>query len=134
MKKALSILIFIFLVGNIYSQKKTKTEKLCYFNLHFLKNDTVYKENRSYLDSTYSNCMKDLISNHKLFILSPFSSKEELKTDKYIGLKRCLKIIEFFKSEYNLPETTFYIKHSTDISDLTNISLEKGGRVSCQSQ
>lgn len=118
-----------------YSQKKKNgLQRQCYLNIHFIKNDAIFKESTVHIDSVYKSCMKDIIAENRPFVLIPFSSTEEQKFDKYIGLKRCHVIINYFKVKYNIPESEFYINYSTDLSEMTNKSLEKGGRVACQTK
>ena len=83
------------------------------FKIHFVKNSTKMIEATSVLDSIYKYKISKIQDNHEFIKLTPAIFNDELKYDKFLHLKRCSKLIEYFHKTYDIDESLFLITYST---------------------
>jgi hypothetical protein len=96
-KSSLLFLIIFTINQKIYSQNTCQSS--CIF---FEKNQIELNNNQKIILDTlhlYFEKEKEIIKNYKLMLIGLYTL-EEYKKDKYIGIKRCYEITNYFISKY----------------------------------
>ncbi len=110
--------IFIFLIVNQIDVLAQNNHEVTYTHqsIRFKENDTfLTDEGKSFIDTIFNRIIaveKDTISffNKRDFVLQSYTTFEERKRNNYIGMQRCVIILDYIESKYGINRKKFFIR------------------------